>query len=83
MNATSLGFKVCVFLAASPDEALSTRDVVAKFDVVDQQKIAARLAAHIREGWIACARGTRGHKARLNVYSAGPELLKFIGRAPT
>jgi len=75
-------FAVCLFLAANPEESLWTTDIVAKFGG-NPKHVGERLRYAIKQGYIAKRQDDEGYlpgRPRC-VYSAGPELLRAIGRA--
>lgn len=68
----SLGFRLCVFFAANPDEELLSEDLRIKFDA---PKLAYRnIRASVKSGLIKCE--GRGVNSK---YTAGPALLQLIG----
>jgi hypothetical protein len=71
------GVQVCVFLAANPDEYLTTADVASKFGR-QHMGVPSLLRWAIGHGWLVLRPDSRGR----SVVSAGPELLKTIGRKP-
>lgn len=75
----TLGHQVVAFFAANPEEELTTNDIAAKFAVGGQ--VGFRLESLVDAGWIGCDRGSPAGRVQ-NVFRAGPELLRAIGRAP-
>jgi hypothetical protein len=75
----SLPFRICLFFAINPHEALTTGDIAIKWDV-DQNKVSNRLASAVRQGIIAREAGGRGRNG-MATYIAGPRLLEIVGGA--
>jgi hypothetical protein len=72
---------VAVFFAVNPEEELTAADIGTKWGVVPHN-VHATLAYAASKGWVASTlrpNPRRGAK-KIRVYSAGPRLLKEIGR---
>lgn len=78
-----LSFEILAFFAANPDEMLTTRDMMAKFDIMDVKAVAARTRKLRNEGWITKTQEADTNKWRaglpLNVYQAGSRILALHG----
>lgn len=82
-RAHTLSFEVIAFFAANADEALSTRDMMAKFNIDNPKTVAARMKRLIAEDWLAKYQEADTNCWRsglpLNVYMAGPKILAMHG----
>lgn len=82
-RAHTLSFAVIAFFAANPDEALSTRDMMAKFGIDEPKTVAARMRRLIAENWIDKYQEADSNEWRaglpLNVYMAGAKILAMHG----
>ncbi len=71
---------VCVFFAVNPDEELTSQDIGLKWDV-DHNNIRTTLQQAELNGWVTRTRKKDGvTKSWRWHYTAGPRLLKEIGR---
>lgn len=73
--------QIIMFFATNPDEELRTSDVSAKTGIT-RQRVYGQLGQATKRGMLTRLTGTRGRMRMESVYSAGPALLKMIGRAP-
>jgi hypothetical protein len=82
MTARSLAFKVAIFLAANPDECLTTQDIKSKFGCKTANAVAKGLDISRRYGYLK-VEIIDGHASGPGggyMWSAGPTLLKLIGK---
>ena len=77
-NRITLAERLVIFFARNPDEELTTKDVVEKFDVQVPRDINSRLRDSIASGRLAVKLAGPGN-GRSRVYSAGETLLYEIG----
>lgn len=70
-----------VYFAANPEEVLTTRDMMDKFDISGPKEVAAKMRRLISDGWLAKSQEADTNKWRmglpLNVYHAGPRILEL------
>lgn len=74
-------FRMCLMFAMNPDETLQTGDVALKYGIAFHS-VPSTLSTAARDGWltkVAPSASQRRHGGQ-SVYSAGPELLKLIGK---
>lgn len=76
-------FEVLAFFAANPDEILSTRDMIIKFEIDNPKAVAAKMKKLITYGWVVKSQEADTNQWRaglpLNVYMAGPKILAMHG----
>jgi len=79
----SLVTPLCVFFAVNPDEELTSEDIGAKWDV-DPNNIGKTLRYAEQKGWVKATKKPNPSKLTKQIlfYTAGPRLLKEIGRCP-
>lgn len=78
--ANTIALHVVAFFAANPEEELTTGDICAKTGV-EQGAAYARLAPMVKRGLLARVSRQTGNLKLPCLYTAGPELLRMIGRA--
>jgi hypothetical protein len=82
MTARSLAFKVAIFLAANPDECLTTQDIKDKFGCKHVNAVCKGLDISRKYGYLQ-VKVIDGHISGPGggyMWSAGPTLLKLIGK---
>lgn len=81
MNVGSMPFRLCLFFVCQPDEELTTNDIAAKFGT-SPKSIPRYLRPLVADGHLRTRRGRREGKVGQppRIYSAGPELLRMMGR---
>ena len=77
MNLGSLPFRLCVYFATAPDEELSSADIALKFSD-DIESMNQRLKPAVDAGYLSSKPGGKANSPR--IYSAGPLLLRMLGR---
>jgi len=78
---TTLVTRVSVFFALNPDEELTAADIAVKFSV-EPNVVRRTLMYSMEKGWINIVKKPNPEQKtkKLLFYSAGPRLLKEIGR---
>jgi hypothetical protein len=74
----NIGFRLCLYFAANPDEVLSTKEIAERFGF-EFSRIASNLAAATRAGYIV--RVSRGNGKTHTVFGPGPKLTELWGES--
>ncbi len=74
----TVGQKVLVFFAANHEEEATIADLSVKFQT-NQRTVASSMAA-LRDSGLLSAHRQDGAEWRKHIYTAGPELLRLLGR---
>lgn len=80
MSIRSLPFRVCVYFACAPDEELTSADIMQKFDMLELRHVNQQLRAVSDAGYLARKQVEKGPGSYI-IYSAGPLLLRMLGRS--
>lgn len=79
MSVGGLPFRVCVYFATAPDEKLSSSDIAKKFEARGRT-VSFQLRGAVALGYLSATEPVKGGTPP-RIYSAGPLLLRMLGRA--